>query len=766
MNPPKLQKPVSTLTSWVIACLVICLTGVLMELSQVGFNVEEELGLNWLFQIRGVRPQPEPVVVVSTDRQSAYKLGLPQEPYKWPRSLHGRLVTRLVEQGAKVIVFDIFFKDVGSQAENAKFAEAMREAGNVILFEKLSMAGSQANPVRGSIRIPPTAQLAKTAAGLASNPLPTGALRVNQFWLFDPNNPRRATLPFLGLQLYSAHLLGEFLAMLREVVPTEVALLPQGQYDVHGPDRIENLVEVLRTIFTRHPNLKAMLLGKLPIPHSEQQREKNQLLASLIQAYSGGTSRFIDFYGPPRTVMTIPYACVLTPCSSQELGSTPNFDFSGKAVFVGLSETAQSEQQDRFPTVFTSENGLDLSGVEITATVFANLLEGRHVTPLPLYLHLVVLLLWGILVATVFFGVSVTRLRHRSGLLMATFAGLGLGLGMVYFGIVVWVFTTQALWFPLVVPLMVQLPVGLFAALFGTYRDVNRQRLITEKALANYVPAPVVKPLARRIAEIRNQGQVVHGLCLFTDAEGYTKVSEALEENPDKLQALMNRYFEAVCAPVREQGGMVSDITGDAVLAIWPAGILTSELRKTVCVTALDLLASVAQFNRSEPEYSLPTRVGLSGGPMFTGNVGSGESLTYRPLGDIVNTASRIENLNKQLGTRLLASQPVVEDLPGILTRKVGSFQLIGKTRPVVIYELLCRESEADAIYQEAVHLFLNGLEQFYAQRWDQAEESFRTCIQLRGEDGPSRFYLRLCSQHRNHPPAPDWKGTIVLTTK
>jgi adenylate cyclase len=762
-NPPR---PISTVTSWVLACLIICLTGVLMTVFQVGINVEEGLGLNWLFQIRGVRPQPEQVVVISTDRQSAYKLGLPQEPYKWPRSLHGRLVSRLVEQGAKVIVFDLFFKDLGSQEENAKFAEAMREAGNVILFEKLSMAGSQANPVRGSIRIPPTAQLAKTAAGLASNPLPTGSLRVNQFWIFDPNNPHRATLPFLALQLYSAHLFGEFLEMLREVVPTEVAMLPQGQYDVHGPDRIENLVEVLRPIFTRHSNLGATLLGNIPTPHSDQQMEKNRLLASLIQAYSGENSRFIDFYGPPRTVMTIPYACVLTLCSSQELGSTSTFDFSGKAVFVGLSETAQSEQQDRFPTVYTSEHGLELSGVEITATVFANLLEGRHVTPLPLYLHLVVLLLWGILVATAFIGVSATRLRHRSGLLMATFAGLGLGLGMVYFGVVVWVFATQALWFPLVVPLLMQLPVGLFAALFGTYRDVNRQRLLTEKALADYVPAPVVKPLARRIAEISSQGQAVHGLCLFTDAQGYTKVSEALAENPDKLQALMNRYFEAVCAPVLEQGGMVSDITGDAVLAIWPAGILTLELRKTVCVAALDLLAAVAQFNRAEPEYSLPTRVGLSGGPMFTGNVGAGEYITYKPLGDIVNTASRIENLNKQLGTRLLASHLVLEDLSGILTRKVGSFQLIGKTRPVVIDELLCRESEADAICQKAIHLFLKGLEFFYAGRWDQAEESFRTCIQLRGEDGPSSFYLKLCSHYRNNPPAPDWEGTVILTTK
>lgn len=737
-----------------------------MDLFHIGFILEEELGLNWLFQIRGARPHPEEVVVVSTDRQSAYELGLPQEPYKWPRSLHGKLVSHLAEQGAKVIVFDLFFKDMGSQEENAAFAEAIREAGNVILFEKLTMAGSQANPVRGSIRIPPTVQLAQAAAGLASHPLPTGALRVNQFWLFDPNNPHRATLPFLALQVNALHLYEELLELLRKVVPTEVAPLPQRSHDIQGPDGIQHVVKVLRTIFTRHPALGTALLDNLPIPHSTQQMENHRLLASLIRAYSGEDSQYIDFYGPPRTVFTVPYFCVLIPCSSQRLGRPSPFNFSGKVVFVGLSETAQSEQQDRFPTVFTSEEGLDLSGVEIAATAFTNLLERQHVTPLPLYLHLFVLLFWGILVGTAFFLISTTRLQHQSGLLIASLLGLGLGLGTVYFGIIVGAFLTHALWFPLVVPLLIQLPMGLLTALFGTYQDVNRQRLITEKALANYVPAPVIKPLARRIAEIRSQGQMVHGLCLFTDAEGYTKVSEALEGNPDKLQTLMNRYFETVCAPVRDQGGIVSDISGDSVLAIWPAGILTAKLRETVCMAALDLVAAVAQFNRTEPEYSLPTRVGLGGGPMYTGNIGAGEYFTYTPLGDIVNTASRIENLNKQLGTRLLASHLVVEDLSGVFTRRIGSFQLIGKTKPVVIYELLGRESEADALCREAIQLFLHGVDFFHAWRWDQAEESFRACLQLRGEDGPSHFYLKLCSHYRSHPPPPDWQGTIILTTK
>jgi adenylate cyclase len=766
MHPENLQKPVSKLSSWIIGCLIISLTGVMMNLFQFGFNLEEEVGLNWLFQIRGVRPPPEDVVVISTDRQSAYELGLPQEPYKWPRSLHGRLVSRLAKQGAKVIVFDLFFKDIGSQEENAAFAEAMREAGNVILFEKLTTTSSQAHPVRGSIRIPPTAQLAQAATGLASHPLPTSSIRVNQFWLFDPNNPHRATLPVLALQLHALHLFEELLELLRDVVPTEAAMLPQRHHDIHGPDGMQNVVKALRIIFTGHPTLGAALLSRLPIPHSEQEAEHTRLLASLIRAYSAEDSQFIDFYGPPRTVITVPYFCVLSQCSSQRLGRTAPFDYSGKVAFVGLSETVQSEQQDRFPTVFTSKDGLDLSGVEIAATAFANLLEKHHVTPLPLYLHLSVLLVWGGLVGTAFFLVSTTRLQYRSGLLIASLSGLGLWLGMVYFGMIVWVFITQALWFPLVIPLLVQLPLGLFAALFGTYRDVNRQRLITEKALANYVPTPVIKPLARRIEEMRSQGQAVHGLCLLTDAEGYTKVSEALEANPDKLQALMNRYFEAVCASVRQRGGIVSNITGDAVLAIWPAGILTAELRKTVCETALDLLAAVARFNKSEPEYSLPTRVGLSGGPMFTGEVGAGEYFTYTPLGDIVNTASRIENLNKQLGTRLLASHLVVEHLSGIFTRRVGSFQLIGKTKPVVIYELLGRDSEADIMCREAIQHFLHGVDFFYSRRWDQAEESFLSCLQLRGEDGPSHFYLRLCSHYRSHPPSPSWQGTIILTTK
>ncbi|WP_447962800.1 hypothetical protein [Nitrospira sp. Ecomares 2.1] len=151
---------------------------------------------------------------------------------------------------------------------------------------------------------------------------------------------------------------------------------------------------------------------------------------------------------------------------------------------------------------------------------------------------------------------------------------------------------------------------------------------------------------------------------------------------------------------------------------------------------------------------------------MFTGTVGAGEFYTYTPVGDIVNTPTRIENLNKKLGTRLLATQLVAKDLPDIFSRMIGSFQLIGKTRPVVVYELLGRESEVDAICRKAIRKISHGVGCFYTRRWDQAEESFQTCLQLRGKDEPSHFYLSLCSHFRSHPPPPDWQGTIILITK
>ena len=101
-------------------------------------------------------------------------------------------------------------------------------------------------------------------------------------------------------------------------------------------------------------------------------RDKYKLLKSLIRMYGGENYRYLNYYGPPRTVMTLPYYQALRP--GENSSGRKSMDLKGKAVFVGFSEILLAERQDSFHTVFSQANGVFVSGVEIGATAFANLL--------------------------------------------------------------------------------------------------------------------------------------------------------------------------------------------------------------------------------------------------------------------------------------------------------------------------------------------------------------------------------------------------------
>ena len=88
----------------------------------------------------------------------------------------------------------------------------------------------------------------------------------------------------------------------------------------------------------------------------------------------------------------------------------------------------------------------------------------------------------------------------------------------------------------------------------------------------------------------------------------------------------------------------------------------------------------------------MPTRIGLHSGRMVLGHVGAMDHYEYRAVGDIVNTAARIEGLNKRFRTRILASDDVLVGLDDFLTRRLGTFVLAGKSKPLVIHELICRQ--------------------------------------------------------------------------
>jgi adenylate cyclase len=228
----------------------------------------------------------------------------------------------------------------------------------------------------------------------------------------------------------------------------------------------------------------------------------------------------------------------------------------------------------------------------------------------------------------------------------------------------------------------------------------------------------------------------------------------------------MHQYFEATFAPIRQNGGFVVGLAGDSILAVWKAAAPEPQLRKQACMAALGVAKAVTQFNQSFMDVKLPVRIAVHSGEMFLGNIGAGGHYEYGVTGDTVNTASRMDGLNKFLGTQILVSEDVIGDLHGFLTREAGSFLLKGKSHSVIVYELKCHMEECDEIQRRACAVFAQALRAFRARSWREARENFTHCIDLLGEDPLSRFFLNLCSEYARHPPDRSWAGVIAMEEK
>jgi adenylate cyclase len=332
----------------------------------------------------------------------------------------------------------------------------------------------------------------------------------------------------------------------------------------------------------------------------------------------------------------------------------------------------------------------------------------------------------------------------------------------LYFAGAQYFFTTGGYWSPLVIPLFIQSPLSLIGAIVWNYVETSKERQQIRKALAYYVPDEVVDQLAKNIVDIKNSGQVAYGACLFADVAGYTSLSEKL--TPQQLSDLMHRYFEATFAPVKKHGGLVVNLKGDSFLAIWKSARPDDTLRKQACLAAIDVARAVHQFNANLENIVLPTRVGLHAGQIFLGNIGAGDHYEYGPTGDTVNTASRMETLNKQFGTEVLVSEETIAGIDGLVARELGTFMLKGKAQPIIVYELLGRAG--DTPESQSCALFTEALAAFRRRAWTEAAEKFHRVREMSSADSPASFYLRLCDEYKRTPPGDAWTGVITLEEK
>ena len=477
-------------------------------------------------------------------------------------------------------------------------------------------------------------------------------------------------------------------------------------------------------------------------------RTGDRRAAAALQTNSAAADEiYLAFYGPPGTVQWVSYSRLLQG----------DWEYlrplvKDRAVLVGASEKLPLLTPDEFRTPF-SRDGNHLSGVEILATAYSNLLHGHVVRPLPASSRALVLLAFGLLV-----GVALMRLPAALLLPAAVLLAAGWTL------LTVQLFDSTLTWWPLVIPLSVQLLPGLIAALLWRFELSRRERERLEAAFGRYLPARAVHELAGGRFESESHCDLVQGVCLYTDAEQYTALSERL--SPTELRQLLNAYYAAIFEPVRRHGGFISDVVGDAMLALWATSQPNGGPRRAACSAALELLENVARFNTEHGDVLLPTRIGIHCGEIVLGDVGAGDHFEYRAVGDIVNTASRLEGLNKELGTRVLVTDAVLAGLDGFVSREVGLFRFKGKRQALRVHELLGRAERPSTATELRCTKLADGLAAFRACRWGLARSLLYRLADEAGNDGVASYYISLCERFISDPPLGDWDGAIVLTDK
>lgn len=665
-------------------------------------NLEADVGLDWLFRLRGPRPAPPQAVVVSIDRASSRRFDLPNVPRKWPRRYHADLVDRLTALGARAIVFDIRFSDPREAAGDAAFAAAMRRSGRVLLFEYLETDNGPGLHVER--RFPPIEPLRSAALATAPFALPKVPEQIRQAWLYKAAAGSRPTLPVVAL---FTHCRSAWPALVARAAAAGLADLPPAEAP---PDRF---AQVLRERLVARPAAARRLQRALAAAPADG--PGGQCLRRLAATLAAPPAIFLDYYGPPRAVRTLPYYQVVEGMTRARLDDA--------TVFVGFSEQLQPEQKDGFYTAFTRADGLDISGVEIMATTFANLVEGRWVRPLPPAGRLATVLAFGLLAAALAWHTRGYRTLAATGALAAGWLALA------------WAaFALRGLWLPLTTPLLLQLPLALTLALVGHYRLSHRQQEVLRERVRPFLPPEVIDPTpdAAALAE-RLRDRELEAACLASDVYDYTRRIEHL--SPTRAKALMDRYWHALFQAVHTRQGRVMDVAGDGMLALW----LAEQGPAAACHDAAQGARAIAEWLAAGGPAALPTRLGLHFGPVALGTVGDGHQLQLRAVGDTVNTVSRIERANRLLGTRLLASAAVVAHLDGMATRWLGEFRLAGRTRPVSLYEL-----PVAPLPERLLAGFQAALARYREEGPAAALAEFEA-LARRFQDGPSRFFAELC---------------------
>lgn len=185
-------------------------------------------------------------------------------------------------------------------------------------------------------------------------------------------------------------------------------------------------------------------------------------------------------------------------------------------------------------------------------------------------------------------------------------------------------------------------------------------------------------------------GVYVDASVMFTDIRGFTSLSE--RHDPAEIIELLNTYFALMFDCIDAHGGIVNQIIGDGLMALFGAPAHRPDHCEQAVRAGMEMLQLLDEFNEQQAALHAPQikiGVGIASGQMVAGYAGTRDRATYTCIGDTVNLAARLESHTKIAGTPILIDEDTRRNLPGdIQVQPLGEMLFKGKSQKVGVYAI------------------------------------------------------------------------------
>ena len=279
---------------------------------------------------------------------------------------------------------------------------------------------------------------------------------------------------------------------------------------------------------------------------------------------------------------------------------------------------------------------------------------------------------------------------------------------LLVLGGIAWLAFSYGLWIPLAAPALAYAPAALLVTSYISYQE-RSMRSVLMKLYSRHVSKEIAESIwANRdsfLAGHRPLAQKLVVTVLFTDLKGFSSISERME--PARLYEWLNGYLGAMAQVIQDHGGVLKQFTGDGILALFgvpvPHTTLAQQSNDAAAAVrcALGLGWRLVELRRDWEAAGLPPvsmRAGIYTGEVAAGSVGSDDRFEYAVIGDVVNTASRLESYDKSLADpdllpnrcRILIGAPTHELLGDkFLSSEIGLLEVKGKVNKVPVFHIL-----------------------------------------------------------------------------